>query len=505
MKPAILAIDLGSGAVKAAVVDDGGALLGTGDAEIDLILGQDGAAEQNPEQLWRAVMTACGQALRSSGGAEIVGLACSSQYSSVIPVDKAGDAVANLMLWRDTRGARHARALVESQPGSAETWTEIHGLSPSPEGRDTLAHMLHVKNDRPEVYARVEAFLEPVDYLNARFSGVIAANQASVYKMLLTDNRRTDATAYDPTLLALAGIGEDKLAPLLGIDAVLGEVRPEVAEELGLAPGVKVLGGVNDNHAVALGTGALEPGRAGISMGTTANISAHIDGLRSDRPRRLASMPGPYAGSHMVMAENGLGGKVLELMLERMLLPGEAEPYAALERAAMAGEPGSGGLLFLPWINGAGSPAQNARARAGFLDISVGTTREHMLSAVLEGIACNLRWLNEAVEDLVGMRFERMMFAGGGAQSPAWSRIIADVLDRPVHRMADPRHSPCKGLAYRALVRLGYLGAEARDGFLRVAEIHDPRPGRRRLYDDLYARFREAYISNYERQPCPTS
>ena len=451
MNRAVLAIDLGSSAVKAAVVDDAGVLRGTGHAEINLILADDGAAEQDPEQLWRAVKQACGQAIEGSK-AEIVGLACSSQYSSVVPVDEAGEAVANLILWRDTRGARHARALVEGAPGSRQTWIDIHGLPPSPEGRDTLAHMLHIKNDRPQVYDRVHAFLEPVDYLILRFTGVIAANQASVYKMLLTDNRRTDATAYDPTLLALAGIGADKLAPLLDVEAIVGEVRADVAEELGLPGGVKVLGGVNDNHAVALGTGALEPGRAGVSMGTTANISARIEGLKTDLPRRLAAMPSPYRGSHMVMAENGMGGKVLELMLGQMLLPDAAEPFAALEQAVSRSRPGSGGLLFLPWINGAGSPAQNAQARAGFLTISAATTRDDMIMAVLEGIALNLRWLNEAVEEFVESRFETIMFAGGGAQSAAWAQIIADVLERPVHRMADPRYAPCKGLAYRALV-----------------------------------------------------
>ncbi|MFP6729359.1 MAG: FGGY-family carbohydrate kinase [Alphaproteobacteria bacterium] len=498
MKPAILSVDLGSGAVKAAVVDDAGALLATGAAAIDLMLGDGGAAEQDPEQLWQAVKQACGQAIQGSN-ADIVGLSCSSQYSSVIAVDKAGDAVANLLLWRDTRGARHAKALLDNAPGSRDIWTEIHGLPPSPEGRDTLAHMLYIKQELREIYDRTHAFLEPVDYLNLRFTGVIAANQASVYKMLLTDNRRTNGTTYDPTLLALAGIDEDKLAPLVEMDAVIGEVRADVARELGLPGGVMVLTGVNDNHAVALGTGALDAGRAGISIGTTANISALVDGLRTDLPRRLAAMPSPYAGSHMVMAENGLGGKVLELMLKQMLLPDEADPFAILEQAVRRSPPGSGGLLFLPWINGAGSPAQNARARAGFLNISVDTTRDHMLSAVLEGIAFNLHWLNQAVEEFVGGRFERMMFAGGGAQSTAWSQILADILDRPIHRMADPRHTPCKGLAYRALVSLGHLGDNAEERFLRVAEVYDPRPEHRDLYDTLYARFLAAYERINER------
>lgn len=498
MNPAVLAVDLGSSTVKAAVVDHAGALRGTGAGTIDLLLGEDGAAEQSPDQLWESVVAACRQAIEAcrAGAVEIVGIACSSQYSSVVPVDAAGEAAANLILWRDTRGARHARALVEGNPDARATWAEIHGLPPSVEGRDTLAHMLHVKHDRPDVYARVGAFLEPVDYLNLRFSGVVAANQCSVYKMLLTDNRQSNARAWDPTLMALAGIGADKLPPLIDVDAVVGTLRADVADELGLGAAVAVLGGVNDNHAVALATGALEKGRAGLSIGTTANISALVEGLKSDPAKRLSAMPSPVAGRNMVMAENGLGGKVLELVLSQLFFPGAAAPYDAVERAAARGAPGSNGVLFLPWINGAGSPAQNARARAGFLNISPATTRDDMLSAVLEGIAFNLRWLNEAVEEFVDDRFERIMFLGGGAQSDAWSRILADVLDRPVHQMADARFAPCIGLAYRALVRLGHLAEDARDDFLRVKAVHVPRREHRALYDTVYGQFLAAYERN---------
>ena len=189
---------------------------------------------------------------------------------------------------------------------------------------------------------------------------------------------------------------------------MVGEVRAEVADELGLPAGVKVLGGVNDNHAVALGTGALEEGRAGVSMGTTANISALVDGLKTDLARRLSAMPSPLPGRNMVMAENGMGGKVLELALRQIFFPhaedGLDGRFAALERTATAIPPGAGGLLFLPWINGAGSPGQDARARAGFLNISVDTTHGHMMKSVLEGLAFNLRWLNDAVENFVETR-----------------------------------------------------------------------------------------------------
>jgi xylulokinase len=498
MIPAILAVDSGSSTVKAAVVDHGGALHGTGAADIELLLAPGGVAEQSPRQLWDAVKTVCGQALAGASRVEIVGVSCSSQYSSMIPVEADGKAAANMLLWRDTRGAPYAKAVVEETPGARETWTKIHGLIPSPEGRDTLAHMLYFKHGEPATYERIHAFLEPVDFLNLRFTGVIAASQASVYKMLLTDNRTTNVTAYDPELMALVGIGEDKLPPLLDLEAVVGEVLPEVAAELGLPAGVQVLGGVNDNHAVALGTGALEPGRAGVSIGTTTNISALVDGLKSDLVSRIASMPTPYPGRHMVMAENGMGGKVLELMFSRMLYPDQPLDHSlkTIDATVNGTPPGAGGLLFLPWINGAGSPASNSAARSGFLNISVGTSRDHMVRAVLEGIAFNLRWLNDAVEDFVGGPFEQVMFAGGGAQSDSWPQIVADILDRPVHQMAESRFSSCKGLALRALVRLGYLSPEAGDDFLHVKQIHEPRAEHRERYDTMHEQFVAAFENN---------
>ena len=166
-------------------------------------------------------------------------------------------------------------------------------------------------------------------------------------------------------------------------------------------------------------------------------------------------MPTPYPGRHMVMAENGMGGKVLELMLGQMLFPDQTldDSLKAIDETVRSTPPGADGLLFLPWINGAGSPASNSAARSGFLNISVDTSRDHMVRALLEGIAFNLRWLNDAVEGFVGAPFEQLMFAGGGAQSDVWPQIIADILDRPVHQMAESRFSSCKGLALRALVR----------------------------------------------------
>jgi xylulokinase len=499
MTQCILAIDSGSSAVKAAVVDVEGQIRGTGIAQIETILGEGGAAEQCPRQLWDAVLHASKSALNGARGDDchVIGVACSSQYSSVIPVGADGEASGNLVLWRDTRGARQVRALLDAHPGAVDTWAEIHGLPPSREGRDTLAHMLHIKNDEPEVYERTSALLEPADFLSLKFSGVVSATPCSVFKMLLTDNRDSRAQSYDPTLVALSGIDPEKLPALAEPGTVLGDVIPAVAAELTIPGNAKVVCSMNDNHAVAMGTAALERATAGLSIGTTANISALIDGMKSDRKRRLSSMPTPLAGRNMVMAENGLGGKVLDISLDQIFYPdgprSAEQRFADFEAAARRAAPGSGGVIFLPWLNGAGSPASNADARAGFLNISVDTTRDDLMRAMFEGIVFNLRWLNDAVEDFVETTFDHLMFTGGGAQSDTCAQIMADVFDRPIHQMLTPRYAPCRGLAFFAFCRIGVLGEHDQMDFLHVKQTYEPRPALRALYAEHFGQMLQAF------------
>ncbi len=506
MTRCVLAIDSGSSAVKAAVVDIAGGIHGTGIAEIETLLGEGGVAEQCPRQLWGAVLEASKAALKSArgdtggdgkGDNRVVGVACSSQYSSVIPVAADKEASGNLVLWRDTRGARHVRALLDAHPGAVETWAEIHGLPPSRAGRDTLAHMLHIKNDAPEIYDRTSLFLEPADYLSLKFSGVVSATPCSVFKMLLTDNRQPLSQPYDPTLVALSGIDREKLPNLCEPGQLLGDVLPGVAAELGIPGDAKVVCGMNDNHAVAMGTGALQAATAGLSIGTTANISARIEGLKSDNKRRLSSMPTPLAGRTMVMAENGLGGKVLEIFFDRILFPTDPRTvearFAEFEAAARRAAPGSRGLLFLPWLMGAGSPGSNADARAGFLNMSADTTRDDMMRAMLEGLVLNLKWLNDAVEDFVEARFDRLMFTGGGAQSDCCAQIMADVFARPIQQMQQPRYAPCRGLAFFAFCRIGLLSEDEQGDFLRIKRTYEPRPAHHALYTTHFEQLLQAF------------
>ena len=505
----ILAIDLGTSNVKAAVVRRDGALLGTGRESIETIHTADGGAEQDAERVWQAVLAAAEQALAPlANRREVRGIACASQYSSIVPVDADGRPTANMVVWMDKRGAS---ARLQKMPGGEKMkpnlfqmwrWLKIHGIPPLDSGADSLAHMRWLKLARPEVYARTATFLEPMDYVAMRLCGRPVANLCSSFLMLLTDNRRP-GPVYDPTLLKWSGLDAEKLPELVPIDEPLGPVLPEIAERLGLASDTIVFPAINDTQAGGVGASAFAGDHAGISIGTTGVCITHVDFKRTDILNSLVSMPCPIPDRYFVMAEAGIGGGAVEYFLERLVFADDsfgnhdlAEKFAALERAIEPVEPGSGGVLFLPWLTGSVTPAEDGHVRGGFLNMSLQTTREHLARAVLEGVAFNLRWVQGRVARFAKRDASRIKFYGGGALSSTWSQIFADVLQLPVEQLRDPEYVVSRGVALLGFHRLGELALEEIEASVPVAAVYEPRREVADRYDQMFTQFVRVFRKN---------
>jgi xylulokinase len=505
----ILSIDLGTSNVKAAVVQRDGTLLGTGRESIETIHTEDGGAEQDAERVWEAVLSAAEQALASlPNRREVRGIACASQYSSVVPVDAHGHPTANMVVWMDKRGAT---ARLQKLPGGRHMkpnliqmgrWLQIHGIPPLPSGSDSLAHMRWVKLARPEVYARTATFLEPMDYVTMRLSGRAVTNRCSSFLMLLTDNRRPDA-GYHPTLLKWSGLDAEKLPELVPVDEPLGPVRPEIAQRLGLSNDTLVFPGINDTQAGGVGASAFVGDHAGISIGTTGVCITHVNFKKTDILNSLVSMPCPIPDRYFVMAEAGIGGGALEYFLEHLVFATDdfgdhnlAEKFAALERAIEPIQPGSGGVLFLPWLTGSMTPAEDGKVRGGFLNISLQTTRAHLAQAVLEGVAFNLRWVQGRVARFAKRDISRIKFYGGGALSSAWAQIFADVLKCPVEQLSDPEYVVTRGVALLGFHRLGELALGEIEARVPVAAVYEPRPEAAARYDEMFTQFVRVFRKN---------
>jgi xylulokinase len=505
----VLAIDLGSSSVKAALVSSGGELAGTGLEPVGTLLLPGGGAEHDPEEWWRATLRAAKTALASATvpPERILAVACTTQWAVTVPVDEGGQALANALSWMDIRGGRYSRAAVDGWPkieGYAALkllkWVRLTAAAPSQSGVDGFGHILYFKHERPEVYARTYKFLEPMDYLNLRLTGKCAASYSTIFPYWLTDNRDASRIVYRADLLRMAGIERAKMPDLLPVNTILGELQAEVAAELGLAPGTRVVMGAGDSHAATIGAGCVRDYDGYFSIGTTAWMSCHVPWKKTDVTHSIATMPAALPGRYMVTAEQGTAGRCLEFLKNNILFPVNGQPppadlYAILNAEAAQVPPGSEGLIFTPWINGVLAPREDHYTRSAFFNQSARTTRAHYARAVMEGVAFNLRWLKGHVEKFIGRPFAQLNFIGGGASSEVWCQILADILACPVRRVANARNANACGAALAAFSALGELAAAQIPGIVKIARTYQPDARHGKLYDE---QFRE-FLAFYER------
>jgi xylulokinase len=503
-----LAVDLGTTGLKVGLVSLAGALAWSEQADLATELGPGGAAVQDADEWWRLVTDAARRGLRSGAvrGDQIAAVCCTGQWASTIPVDAEGRPVAECVLWMDSRGGRHARRLFGGplagySPTQLARWIRRSGGAPSTTGADSIGHMLHLAADRPDVARAARWYLEPVDYLSMRFTGVAAASHASMTAAWLTDNRHLDRMQYDDTLVRRSTIDATKLPPLRPTGSVVGPVLDALADDLGLPHGVPVVTGIPDLHSAAVGTGAVLDHEAHLAISTTSWISCPVPFKKTDVIRQIASVPGLFPGRYVVADNHETGGACLQWLRDRVLgagdalaVPGTPPPdFTELTALAATSPAGSGQVIFTPWLAGERSPVEDHWARAGFHNLSLSSTRADMVRAVLEGVAYNSRWLHDAVERFVGRTLDPIRIFGGGAQSDLWCQIHADVMGRTIERVTEPLNANVRGAALFAGMAIGEVAAGELRDLVAVDATFTPDPATRAIYERLYAEFPKLY------------
>jgi len=501
----VLAIDLGSGSAKAAVVSSAGEIVASGIGTIHTIVSDDGGVEQEPEEYWSAVRTAAKAALAIAQIARerIIAVACTTQWAVTIPVDENGDALMNAISWMDTRGGKYNRALSGGWPrlqgyglAKALKWIRLSGGAPLKSGGDGLGHVQFIRNQRPAIYARTHKFLEPMDYLNLRLTGRFAASFATMYTYWATDIRDPNRIDYSPALLKISNLERAKLPDLFPVDHVLGTVKPEVADEIGLGRETRIVMGSCDLQAATIGAGAIDDFEGYFYIGTTSWMSCHVPGKKTDPVHMLATMPAALPGRYIVTAEQGIAGRCLEFLKEILFPAGGAEAFAQMNAIASAICPGSNGLIFTPWLGGVLAPSDDPTTRSAFFNQTIRTTRGHYVRAVMEGIAFNLRWLKGYVEKFIGHPFRGLTFIGGGATSDLWCQILADILGCPIRQVANPRNANAVGAAMAAFAALGEIKPREIPALVKIARVYDPADENRKLYDARFREFMQIYRRN---------
>lgn len=502
-----LAIDLGTTSLKVGLVSLTGSLAWAANTDVPTHLTPGGGAEQDASEWWRLVRDAARDGLRSGAVRpdQVVAVSATGQWASTVPVAADGTPVGPCILWMDTRGGHHSRSRFGGPvsgyaPRPLITWVRRTGGAPSTSGADPIGHMLYLESDRPDLAREAAWYLEPVDYLSMCFTGVAAASPASMTAAWLTDNRHLGRTAYDPVLVRLAGIDPSKLPPLRPTGTVVGTVRDDVAADLGLGAGVAVVTGTPDLHSASVGAGTLENFQCHLAISTTSWISCPVGAKKTDAIHQIATVPG-VLGHYLVANNHETGGACLQWLRDRIIAPddtltgGPRPGFAELTALAAAAPPGSGGILFTPWLAGERSPIDDRSARAGFHNLSLGTNRGALVRAVLEGVAYNNRWLHEAVEHFVKRRLDPVRVFGGGAQSDLWCQIHADVMNRTIEQLADPVNATLRGAAILAGMALGEVDPASAGALAQVDKTFVPQQPAVAVYDRLYAEFPGLYKS----------
>lgn len=509
----VLAVDLGTSGCKVAVVDLSGRVESFAFEPVTTHFVGPLGVEQDPEDWWRALVTASERALSMSNvpRERIEALACSCQGEGTVAVAEDGTPLARALLWMDRRGQAAVRNLVGGflprvagyDPLKLWRWIRLTGGAPALSGKDPAGHIAYLRESEPALFERAHKFLNVLDYVNFRLTGRYVATVDSALTTWVTDNRRLDSVRYDPALLAMSRIPLQKLPELVRCTDRLGTLSPGAARALGLPSSVQVLAGSVDNTAAALGSGAVRDGALHLYVGTSSWIAAHVPRKKTSLRHQVAAVPCAVPDRYLMTAMQSAAGANLGFLRDQLLFPGDAltesaapaDFYARVDELAARSPPGAKGLLYLPWLAGERTPVDDPSLRATLLGLSLEHSRADVLRAVLEGVALNTRWMLEAVTEFLDAPARELTLVGGGGQSQLWAQIFADVLDLTIRLPLEPIQVNARGAAFLAGVGIGALRFEDIPARVPLTHTFEPRKANRALYAASYARFRAAHAS----------
>ncbi|MFX1488781.1 MAG: FGGY-family carbohydrate kinase [Promethearchaeota archaeon] len=523
-KKYILAIDHGTQGPKTAIVSTEGDVLEWAYEETPIHAFSGGIVEQDPEDWWNAIKITAKKVIDSGRVPveDIIGICNTSQWSGTVPLDKDGNNLMNAIIWMDTRGAKYLEQFNKGLlKASGYNVRKILNLikrtagGPAHHGKDSIAHILVIKNDFPEIYEKTYNFLEPQDYINLKLTGKFAASMASIHLHWITDTRDLNNIHYSKKLMRMFKVDKNKFPQdLKNSTEILGPVKKEVADELGLNRDTKVVMGAPDIHTATIGSGAIGDYEGHIYLGTSDWIFTHIPYKKTDIASNLGSLPSAIPGRYMVGNEQQLAGGSLSYLRDNVLyhkdelIKEEAVPdvYKIFDRIVEQVPAGANNLIFTPWLIGERSPFDDPTIRGGLYNISFEMTREHIIRAIFEGVAFNVRWLLSTIEKFIrkwvvkergipknAIVMPELNIIGGGAQSNIWCQIFADVLDRRIKQVRDPIQTNARGAAFVASIGLGYLKWDEIVRCCEISNIYTPNPDNRKIYDKLFEEYKNIY------------
>lgn len=475
-----IGVDLGTSAVKLLLMNENGEIKKIVSKEYPLYFPHPGWSEQQPEDWFTRTMEGIRELVTESDRTQVAGISFGGQMHGLVVLDRDDRVIRPAILWNDGRTGEETEYL--NQTIGKEKLSEYTANIAF--AGFTAPKLLWMRKHEPDNFAKISKIMLPKDYLAYRLSGSFCTDVSDASGMLLFDVKNR---CWSEEMLEICGIKSEMLPEIHESYEVTGKLKPEIADGLGLADTVKVVAGVGDNAAAAVGTGTVGDGRCNISLGTSGTVFISSRKFGVDAGNALHSFA-HADGSYHLMGCMLSAASCNKWWNEDILKTGD---FAA-EQAGITGL-GENPVFFLPYLMGERSPHNDPDARAMFIGMSMDTTREDMTQAVLEGVAFALRDSLEVARGL-GIDIRRTKICGGGAKSPLWKRIIANVLDLNVDVVA-VEEGPAMGAAMLAAVGCGEYASveEAAEKIVRVVDTIEPEPELVEKYEKKYQKFRMLY------------
>ncbi|MFC0213784.1 xylulokinase [Paenibacillus chartarius] len=489
-----LGIDIGTSAVKCIVVDEEGTVKGSHSAEYPLLQPNPGWAEQHPEDWWEGSASCIRELLNKTGisGEDVAGVGLSGQMHGSVFLDEELNVIRPALLWCDQRTSKQTAA-IERTIGFEELGrlTGNRALTGF-----TAPKVLWLKDEEPANYAKVRHLLLPKDYVRLQLTGELGMDVADASGMLLLDvaGRRWSREVTDAL-----GIPIEWLPPLYESADVAGRITVEAAARTGLQAGTPVVAGGGDQACGAVGVGVVRSGIASVALGTSGVVFVHDDKYTADDEFRLHSFCHGVQGKwHRMGVMLAAGGSFqwwrnhfAQEELERAQQEGR-DVYDLLTEGAAGAPLGSEGLLFLPYLTGERTPHPDPQARGGFVGLNLRHTKAHLTRAVIEGITFGLRDSLELIRSS-GVAVHELRLNGGGARSPFWRQLIADIFGIPVVTV-NSTDGPAYGAAVMAASGVtGRSIPELCEAWIRVVTREEPIAANTEAYEAYYEVYRSLY------------
>ena len=475
-----IGVDLGTSAVKLLMMDENGNIQKIVSKEYPLYFPHPGWSEQNPQDWFVQSMEGIKELTSECDKSQVAGISFGGQMHGLVVLDKEDQVIRPAILWNDGRTTKETDYLnqVIGKDKLSEYTANIAFAG------FTAPKILWMREHEPENYAKIAKIMLPKDYLAYRLSGTFCTDMSDASGMLLMDVKNR---CWSKEMLDICGLEQEQLPKLYESYEVVGTLKPEVAKELGVSENVKVIAGAGDNAAAAVGTGTVGDGRCNISLGTSGTIFISSEKFGVDEHNALHSFA--HADGHYHLMGCMLSAASCNKWWNEEILG--TSDYVK-EQAAIK-KLGENRVFYLPYLMGERSPHNNPNARAMFLGMSMDTTRADMTQAVLEGVAFGLRDSLEVAKSL-GIQIDRTKICGGGAKSPLWRKIIANVMNLKVD-VIESEEGPALGGAMLAAVGCGeYPDVETiAEKLVKVVDTIEPEPELVAKYEERYQQFRKLY------------